>query len=153
MLHTIKRFFETKVKSEDSGEPEEHQLQLAAAALLFEVSRSDFSTDEEERNRIRDLIESQFDLSQEETHTLMNLAEQQANQATSLHGFTSLINANWSLEQRVRLIEFMWDVAYADEHLDAHELHLMRKIGSLLYIPHKQLVAAKMGARRKQEQR
>ncbi len=152
MLEKIKRFFETKVSTDDGGEPEEHQLQLAAAALLFEVSRSDFSTDDEERNRIRDLIRTQFGLSREETQTLMDLAEEQAHLATSLHGFTSLINANWPLEQRIRLVEFMWEVALADAHLDAHELHLMRKIGSLLYIPHKQMVAAKMRARRRRDQ-
>ncbi len=146
MIHAIRKFFDSRVAAPDSG-PSEHQLQLAAAALLFEVSRSDFSTDDSERTKIHDLVQTQFSLSEDETETLMQLAEQQAEHATSLHGFTSLINDHWSLEQKIGLVEFMWRVAYADEHLDAHELHLMRKLGSLLYIPHQQFVAAKLRAK------
>ncbi len=146
MIHAIKKFFDTQMAAADDG-PGEHQLQLAAAALLFEVSRSDFSTDDAERAKIRDLVQAQFSLADDEADTLMQLAEQQAKHATSLHGFTSLINGQWPLQRKLELVEFMWRVAYADEHLDAHELHLMRKIGSLLYIPHRDFVAAKMRAR------
>jgi uncharacterized tellurite resistance protein B-like protein len=41
----------------------------------------------------------------------------------------------------------MWQVAYADNQISAHENHLMRKIASLLYIPHKDYIAAKMCAK------
>jgi len=148
MIRSIKNFYNTKIAkgAESEATPENH-MQLAAAALLFEVSRSDFSIDNPEREKIQELVQSQFDLSSDDAEVLTQLAEGQANKATSLHGFTSLINANWSMEQRVQLIEFMWRVAYADEHLDAHEIHLMRKIGSLLYVPQQQLVAAKLRAK------
>ncbi len=149
MIEAIKKYFDTRLAAED-GQPSAHELQLTAAALLFEVSRADFSVGDAEREKIRDLVRAQFGLTDQETDTLTRLAEQQVEQATSLHSFTSLINQHWPLEQRTRLVEFMWRVAYADNHLDAHELHLMRKIGALLYIPHKQLIAAKARARRHQ---
>lgn len=146
MIKTLKKFFDDNLAEIDE-QPSEHEQRLAAAALLFEISRSDFDVDELERKRIGELVAREFDLSEEETGELMQLAEQQAVDSTSLHEFTSLINEHWPLEQRVRLIEYMWRVAFADHELSEHELHLMRKVGRLLYIPHKQFIAAKIRAR------
>ncbi len=78
---------------------------------------------------------------------MLDLAEQEARDATSLHGFVSLINKNWSEEQRIELVEYMWQVAYSDQKFNDHEVHLMRKIQRLLYVPHKQFIGAKLRAR------
>ena len=81
--------------------------------------------------------------------TLLDLAEQEARQASVYYQFTSLINKTCSADQKIRIIENMWQVAMADGHLDAHELHLMRKIADLLYVGHADYVAAKQRARQK----
>ena len=57
------------------------------------------------------------------------------------------MNENWSTTARIELVEFMWRVAYADDKLDDHEVHLMRKIARLLHIPHKKFIGAKFKAR------
>lgn len=147
MISSIKKFFEARLAAPDRSSPSEHQVHLAAAALLFEVSRSDYSVDDAEIDRIRALVESMSDLSSAETAELMRLAEQEAEQATSLHEFTTLITENWTLDQRLRLAESLWEIVYADGHLDDHEVHLMRKIQRLLYLPHKPFIAAKVRAR------
>ena len=41
----------------------------------------------------------------------------------------------------------MWRVAYADARLSAHEMHVVRKIADLLYVPHAAYIAAKMRAK------
>jgi len=77
----------------------------------------------------------------------VELAGQASRAATDYFAFTSRINESYPMEQKIAIIELKWRVAYADGQLSAHENHLMRKIGDLLYIPHGAYVAAKLRAR------
>lgn len=148
MLKAVKDFFDQNLnKPRDRNQVTDHQLNLAAAALLFEVSRSDYDVDQRERAKIREIVASQFKLDADEVERLIELAEQEVRDATSLHGFTSLITEHWSVADRTHLAEMMWNIAYADGALDDHEIHLMRKIERLLYIPHQQFIAGKLRAR------
>jgi uncharacterized tellurite resistance protein B-like protein len=144
MLKAVKAFFDQNLKEEEISD---NKLNLAAAALLFEVSRSDYTVDQNERNKIRKLVEDHFQVEASDIERLIELAEKEANEATSLHGFTSLIVDHWAEADRINLAEMMWQVAYADGNLDDHEVHLMRKIQRLLYIPHKQFIAGKLRAK------
>lgn len=147
MLKAVQSFFSNHIQAGEAERPPEHAQQLAAAALLFEVSRSDHDIDEAEKHSIEQIVRRKFDVSSEEVETLMDLAEQEVHDASSLFGFTSLINEQWSIDQRVHLAELMWQVAFADGRLDDHEVHLMRKIQKLLHIPHKRFIGAKLLAR------
>lgn len=147
MINAIKKFFDSHLASDLPADAGERQLRVAAVALLFEVGRSDFSMDPAERIKIADIVREQFELPAAESDALLGLAEREVSEATSLHGFTSLINQHWPLERRVALVQFMWNVVYADGRMDDHELHLMRKIQRLLYIPHEQFVAARLRAK------
>lgn len=147
MLKTVQSFFSSHIQSDDAARNPEHAEQLAAAALMFEVSRSDDEVADTEKARIEEIVRSKFDLSNDEVETIMDLAEQEVADASSLFGFTSLINEHWSIDQRVHLAELMWHVAFADGKLDDHEVHLMRKIQKLLHIPHKRFIGAKLQAR------
>lgn len=147
VLKTVQTFFSKHMQAGEADQSPEHAQRLAAAALLFEVSRSDHDIDETEKSSIEEIVRSKFDLSSDEVETLMDLAEQEVHEASSLYGFTSLINDHWSIDQRVHLAELMWQVAFADGRLDDHEVHLMRKIQKLLHIPHKRFIGAKLQAR------
>jgi len=144
MLKAVKAFFDQKLEGDEVSD---QQLNLAAAALLFEISRSDYDIDQNERDKIRELVETRFAVDPDDVERLVGLAEKQAHDATSLYGFTSLIVDHWPVADRVHLAEMMWQVAYADGALDDNEVHLMRKIERLLYIPHKQFIASKLKAR------
>ena len=149
MIRTIRAFFETRLAEVGANDDSalEHQLRLTTAALLFEVCRADFETDSRELDTIARLSREVFDLSEQETSTLMELAEIEAKDATSLHGYTTLLNRHLDVEQKTYIIELMWRVAFADEVLEKHEQHLMRKVANLLYVPHGDYIAAKQRAR------
>ncbi|XXK22585.1 TerB family tellurite resistance protein [Arenicellales bacterium nBUS_48] len=144
MIEAIQNFFKTRIESKESDEEKETAARVAAGALLFEAAMSDYQLDDVERQTIKDLIIEQFNLDRTDAMTLIALAESQAKEATGLHGFTTLINQNWSEIERVNLMEKMWRVVYADGRLDDHELHLMRKIQRLLHIPQIDYVAGKL---------
>lgn len=144
MIEAIQNFFKTRIEAKKGDEEKETAARVAAAALLFEAAMSDYQLDDVERQTIKDLITEQFNLDRADAMTLIALAESQAKEATGLHGFTTLINQNWSETERVDLMEKMWRVVYADGRLDDHELHLMRKIQRLLHIPQVDYVAGKL---------
>ncbi|HEX9626212.1 MAG TPA: TerB family tellurite resistance protein [Acidiferrobacterales bacterium] len=147
MLSAIKQFFDRQIRPEAAKADGEHAMRLATAALLIEVMRADYQVSEAERRAVLKALEDEFGLDANETHTLMTLAEREAEDATDYYQFTSLINREFSREQKRRVIEALWRVAYADGHIDKYERHLLRKLGELLYIPHADYVAAKERAR------
>jgi uncharacterized tellurite resistance protein B-like protein len=125
----------------------EHTLQLATAVLLVEVMRSEPQIDAQERRLVLAALQDKFALTDDEVARLVELAEHVSREATDYFGFTSKINESFDIDQKVRMVEHMWRVAYADGVLSAHENHLMRKMADLLYIPHGAYVGAKMRAR------
>ena len=78
---------------------------------------------------------------------LSALGQLTAQQATDLHQFTSLLNRELAREEKIRIVEYMWQVAYADRQISAHENHLMRRMTDLLHISQADYIAAKMRAK------
>ena len=144
MIDAIREFFRDRLQVQKNSDSTEDAARLAAAALLFEAAMSDYDLGEEERTTIQQLVREQFDLNDTDASVLATLAQQRVRESIGLHGFTSLINQHWSEKDRLNLVEQMWRVVYADERLDDHELHLMRKIQRLLHIPQKDFVSAKL---------
>jgi uncharacterized tellurite resistance protein B-like protein len=128
--------------------PAGDDVQLAAAALMVEVMRSDNDIAPGEINRISVLLGEQFELNQTDTQELMDLASGKVRQSISLLAFTRKIKSSWSNQERVLLLQHLWSIAYADGQIDAHERHVIRKIGALLYMTERQMYAAKERARK-----
>lgn len=145
MLNTIKQYFDKYITPAERGDnaATEHALQLATAALLIEMTRMDYEIKDEERRTVMAAIRRKFGLSDQETATLVELAEAEAARATDYHQFTRLINRGFSLERKIKIVEHLWEVAYADGRLNKYEEHLVRKIAELLYVPHYEFIAAK----------
>lgn len=144
MLKAIKTFFEIRIEAElQRPETREHGLRLATAALLMEMSRADFATSDTERALVKRLIQQEFELDEQETDGLAELAEQEAQEAVSLYQFTGLINQHFSPQQKLRVVEMLWRVALADQVLDKYEEALVRKVSELIYVPHRDFIQAK----------
>jgi uncharacterized tellurite resistance protein B-like protein len=147
MLNKLSDFLSAIVAPASAGSRPEHTLQLATAVLLIEVMQSDADSTDHERAAILNILGERFRLSDAEVAQLSELGHRAATAANDFHQFTSLINRELELPEKVRIIEYMWQVAYADSRISAHENHLMRKIADLLYIPHGDYVTAKMRAK------
>jgi len=122
-------------------------LELACAALMFEVARADFAVDESERRAVHDLLQTEFGLSQEEINAVTEEAVDKADAATCLFEFTRVVNDLASADQKRTLIRMMWRVAMADNAVSRYEEHLIRKVADLLYIPHADFIQAKQATR------
>lgn len=114
---------------------DEHLLQLATAVMLVEVMRSDATFHDDERLAVLAALRDKFELTADEAARLAELAETTAQAATDLYAFTSRIDERFEMPQKLKMIEHMWRVAYADGHLSAHERHVMWRIADLLHVP------------------
>jgi uncharacterized tellurite resistance protein B-like protein len=142
MLKALSEFFEQKFGNEgvEDQAAREHELQLATAVLLIEVARADFAQDVVESQAVAVLLEAHLGLSQREIADLIEEAERRADHAASLQAFTRRLHEELSVAEKQSIIEMLWRVALADEALDKHEDHLIRKVAGLLYVSHSELI-------------
>lgn len=108
------------------------ELQLAVAALLMAAAQVDGHLDEPERKAVQQLLERRFGLSEAAAQALAASGEKDAERSTQLFGFTRAINDRLPRARRIELIEMLWEVAYADGHLDPLEDSMLRQVGGLV---------------------
>jgi len=126
----------------------QHALQLATAVLLVEVLRADAAGSELEKPVVLAALREKFSLDADELERLYELAEARSIEAHDLHSFTSRINATFDAGQKLQILRQLWQVAYADGRLDAHETHLMRRLADLLHVRQSEALGAKLRAGR-----
>ena len=146
MLKTLKDLFDSLAPPAAGADPqaEEHALQLATAVMLAEVMRADTTFHPGEREAVLAALRDKFRLSDDEAERLTELAVATAHRATDLFSFTSRINDRFDMPQKLRMIEHMWRVAYADGHLSDHERHTLWRVADLLHVPQGAYVNARM---------
>jgi len=145
MIIRIKKYFESYLLVSETDEKNnvEHQLQLACAALMVEMMFVDGSIDALEEKKIRRLVQQTFKLSDAETGELLALAHEKKHEAIDYYQFTSLINEHYTQPQKIKLVEQLWQLAYADNNIDRFEEHLVRKLAELLHVPHLDFMKSK----------
>ena len=148
----LKSLFET-LFSEKIDENQGNTRELASAALLVEVARADFEITPEELARLIGLLAKTFNLDQEAVDLVAQQAQDQVENAVSLHDFTRVINEQCSPEERNELIGLMWEVAVADGDISKFEDHLIRRVADLLYVSHQEFIRLKHQALVAQKQR
>ena len=143
MLSKVKGFFNQHLSGKEDSPNKAHKLRLAAATLCVEVMRADYRVEESELQSILTSLRRHFSLGEDEAKELLLLAESEADSMASLHPFTSLIKAEYSLQEKIEVVEMLWRVALADQDKDKYEEHLVRKVAELLYVPHSGFIQAR----------
>jgi uncharacterized tellurite resistance protein B-like protein len=143
MIGQLKKIF--------GGEPlvrgmleEREPFELATAALLIELARSDFAESQAEIAVIRQLLQKRFGLADQALDTLIADAARRADRAVSLHEFTHRLNRELPEAEKLAIIEMLWRVSHADGHIDKHEEQLVQRIAGLLHISDRDRVRLKL---------
>ena len=116
----------------------------ATCAILLELANIDGEFSESERDHIISVFKKRYNLPEEDILELMEASEKELKESIDLWQFTNLINQNFSLEEKIQIMETVWKVAYADGILDENEDYLVHKVANLLRLNHKQLIDAKL---------
>lgn len=134
MLKTLAELFRT-VDRGNRDALDGDQLRLATAALLFHAIAIDGAADEKERERIHALLRTYFDIGDGEVAELLQEAEKREQESVDLYRFTSVLRDKLSPDEKRRIIEMMWRLAYADGELAALEDNLIWRTAELLAVP------------------
>lgn len=109
-------------------------LRLAAAALLVEAARSDDHVTAEERARIVALARRRFQLTEDEAEELLGEAMDRTAGASHLYDYVRTITDRCPPDERLWIVEMLWEVSYADGDVDSLEANLLRRVGGLLAV-------------------
>ncbi|MGH6840354.1 MAG: TerB family tellurite resistance protein [Methylocella sp.] len=110
----------------------EEDYRLAAVALLIQVANADGQTDLAERRRLMTIIEERFGLDAKAASELITLAEQSEREAVDFYHFTSVLKRALDDDGRQRIVEMLWDIAFADGVVDEFEENTIWRIAELL---------------------
>ena len=127
-------------------------LRLAVAVLLIEAAYRDDVFQPEERDVIFHLLQQKFALGSEEASALMRAAEETCRRSVQLHPHTSAVAEQMTAQERIHLVEMMWEVAYADGVLDPEEDALIRRMVDLIHITDRDRVLARQRVLARREQ-
>jgi uncharacterized tellurite resistance protein B-like protein len=135
MVDFIRDFLFRRHGKAPEGKPHEQaELRLAAAALLVEAAKLDGSFDGMERVHIATLLKERFGMDGADVAELIEAADEETELAGGLYGFTKEVRVNFDHEERISMIEMLWEVAYADGSLHDFESNMLRRVAGLLYV-------------------
>jgi uncharacterized tellurite resistance protein B-like protein len=149
MIDRVKQFFGRRTPHSRRGKQGEDfcDARIAACALFLEMSAVDGEFGDEERELILSALQGQYGVPKEDAVALMEHANHQREGSIDLWQFTNRINENYTMEEKLRVIEIVWEIAYADGLLDKHEDYLVHKLADLLRLTHRQLIEAKLAVK------
>ena len=145
MLKSLKRILAAPAADAPAGE--RHHLQLAVAMLLHEARRADYAEGGEEASAGEHALADLFGLEPAAAGELLAHGRERAGQLTSFYAPVTVIKRDFSMEERIRLVEHLWRVAFADGELSYYEDHYVRKIARLLHVPNTQSMLARNRAK------
>jgi len=134
----------SKIDSVTQQQDEFERIQIATCIILLEVAKSDDEFSSIEKTTVTALLKKQFKLSIDAVEELIEIANQKRDESTDLWQFTNLVNRNYTKEEKIKIVEAVWKVIYADKKLDKYEDHFVHKLAKLLQLKHHELIDAKL---------
>ena len=134
MLREIKSFIFGPETEDPVRSNAEEPVAAAAAALLIEMAVMDGAFDANERETVVRLISERFDLNSLDVADLMTEAEAAVSSSVELFSFTRILRDDFDHLDRIKMVEMLWEVAYADGRLHDFEANLIRRATGLLHV-------------------
>jgi len=110
------------------------EVELIGSVLAYEIARSDGEISDDEVALLLGEIKKISEKVGKDEKDILKLIETYSNDSVSFYEFIEDINKHFTKEDKILLISFLWDVAYADSNLDVDEERLIRRIADLIRI-------------------
>ena len=153
MLDSLKHFFDEVVdKVDDLLGDNQHDTRIATCALFVELAHIDEEFNAEEQELILKILREKYILSKEHATDLLQEAKKELKESTDLWQFTRLINENYTYQEKIKVVELLWNLVFVDGKMDQYERYLIDKISNLLHIGHDELIDLKLKVIEEQKQ-
>ena len=126
-------FFKKQIQNTTENEPS-FEIELTAAVLAYEIARSDGDIDDNELSVLMEEIEKIAKKVGKEGVEILEIVECYSKDSVSFYEFIEDINKNYSKEEKLSLLKFLWKTAYADGKLDIDEERIVRRVADLIMI-------------------
>jgi uncharacterized tellurite resistance protein B-like protein len=123
-----------KNKIPENKTQESFEIELTAAVLAYEIARSDGAVSESELDVLLIEVKKIANNVGKSEKEILNIIEKYSSDSISFHEFIEDINKDFSKEEKLSLLKFLWDIAYADSILEVTEERLIRRIADLINI-------------------
>ena len=134
MLATLKKLMSLRTENEIENLSFDQEGRMACAALMTRAAWLDGTLDKVEENALRDLMMKRFEISPGEADEILKTAADDLDTSNDLYRYTKDLRDNFDADERLKLIEMIWEVVYADGVLHDFEATLMRRLAGLLYV-------------------
>ena len=126
-------FFKKKTQSVKETK-NNFEVELTASILAYEIARSDGDISESELTLLHDEIKKITAKVGKNEEKILKIIEEYSKNSVSFYEFINDINKDYSKDDKLSLIQFLFDVAYADKILEVSEERLIRRIADLIKI-------------------
>ena len=126
-------FFKKQNQNVTKNDPS-FEIELTAAVLAYEIARSDGDIDRDELSVLMEEIEKIAVKVGKEGLEILKIVESYSKDSVSFYEFIEDINKNYSKEEKLSLLKFLWKTAYADGRLDVDEERIVRRVADLIMI-------------------
>lgn len=147
MFDKLKALFSDRPADGAPAEFGKDDIRLAEAALLFHVVAADGKVLGSERRQMEAVLRSDFELTESEFSQLFEAARAAENEAVDLYRFTSLIKREFNREERIALVEKLWEMVFADDEMHELEDNVVWRIAQLLDVEARDRVELKQRVR------
>ena len=127
-------FFKKNKKSENINDKPSFEMELTAAVLAYEIARSDGEISDDELTVLMQEVEKVSSKVGKDKYEVFKIIEIYSKDSVSFYEFIEDINNNYSKQEKIQLLKFMWKTAYADGKLDVDEERLVRRVADLIKI-------------------
>jgi uncharacterized tellurite resistance protein B-like protein len=140
--------FKKNKVSQDTKQKPEFEIELIGAVLAYEIARSDGDISNSELSLLLDEIKKISVKVNKTDEEILSIIEIYSKNSVSFHEFIADINNEFDKQEKLSLISFLWDVAYADSKLDVDEERLVRRIANLIKIKDMEVLKLKDKAKK-----
>ena len=127
-------FFKKNEITKDTSKTSDFEIELTGAVLAYEIARSDGEISKDELSLLMKEIELIAKKVGKDKEDIYRIIEIYSEDSISFHEFIEDINQNYTKDEKLSLLEFMWKIAYADGKLDVDEERLVRRVADLIRI-------------------
>jgi len=141
MFDYFKSMITTPAVEQDSFQK---KLQVATCALFFEIAKADENFTNEEHEKIVSIMKMKYELDNDEANELMSRTEESIKKSVSIYEFATVVDQNFSKDDKLELMKELWQLIYTDKKLNKYEDNLIKRIGDILKLEHKEVIDAKL---------
>tara|TARA_B100001063_G_scaffold123856_1_gene115556 strand:- start:21 stop:464 length:444 start_codon:yes stop_codon:yes gene_type:complete len=125
-------FFKKKTEDKKNNSNREFEIELTGVVLAYEIARADGNILESELNILMEEVTAISEKVNKTNDEIFKIIEEFSKNSISFYEFIEDINNEFLYDDKLQLLNFLWEVAYADSILEVNEERLIRRIAGLI---------------------